>query len=207
MESFQNPQNSWAWEEEGLKIMHFYIPYSKEGQIEQVAWGCGQFRFWPSQGWRIHNVSMQPAPGSITLTVKKVFLMFKWNFALQFVPPCSLVLSLDTTEKSLDPSSILPPHQVFICIWKIPLSLLFYRLGSPSSHLCLFDGCTKAWTTLVVLDWTLSMSVSHRGVRTRLLQMGLSRGEGSSPSTWCWAGHCHLQHKGHTTGSGSTCLG
>lgn len=89
------------------------------------------------------------------------------EFPFQLVPPCSLALSLDTTEKSLDPSSILPPHQALIHIWKIPLNLLFYRLGSPSSHLSLFDGCSKAWTILVVLCWTLSMSVSYWGVQNQ----------------------------------------
>jgi len=38
---------------------------------------------------------------SVTLRVKKFFLMFSWNLLC----PLPLVLSLDTTEKSLAPSS------------------------------------------------------------------------------------------------------
>lgn len=67
----------------------------------------------------------------ITLTVKKFFLVFIWNF------PCSnfclfpLVLSLDTTKKS-------PPHQLYsypLDIYKCgldPLSV-FFRLNTSRS--------------------------------------------------------------------------
>jgi len=42
--------------------------------------------------------------GSVTLRVKKFFLMFRWNFLCFRLCPLPLVLSLGTTEKSLAPS-------------------------------------------------------------------------------------------------------
>ena len=46
---------------------------------------------------------------SVTLRVKKFFLMFRRNFIFFSLCPLSLVLSLGTTEKSLAPSSWHPP--------------------------------------------------------------------------------------------------
>jgi len=43
--------------------------------------------------------------GSVTLRGKKFFLMFRWNFLCFSLCPFPLVLSLDTTEESLAPSS------------------------------------------------------------------------------------------------------
>jgi len=43
--------------------------------------------------------------GSVTLTGKKFFLVFSWNFLCFSLCPLLLVLSLGTTEKSLAPSS------------------------------------------------------------------------------------------------------
>ena len=42
---------------------------------------------------------------SVTLRVKKFFLMFRWNILSFSLCPLPLVLSLGTTEKSLAPSS------------------------------------------------------------------------------------------------------
>jgi len=42
---------------------------------------------------------------SVTLRVKKFFLMFRWNFLCFSLSPLPLVLSLGTTEKSLALSS------------------------------------------------------------------------------------------------------
>jgi len=42
---------------------------------------------------------------SVTLRVKKFFLMFRWNFLCFSLCPLPLVLSLGTTEKSLATSS------------------------------------------------------------------------------------------------------
>jgi len=43
--------------------------------------------------------------GSVTLTVKRLFLLFRWNFLCFSLCPLPLVLLLGTTEKSLTPSS------------------------------------------------------------------------------------------------------
>ena len=42
---------------------------------------------------------------SVTLTIKKFFLIFMWNLLCSSLHPLPLVLSLDVTEKSLTPSS------------------------------------------------------------------------------------------------------
>ena len=55
-----------------------------------------------------------------------------WNFPHFSFCSLTLDLSLDTTEKSLDPSS-LPPYQVFIYMKKNFLSLFFFSLNNPSS--------------------------------------------------------------------------
>lgn len=67
-----------------------------------------------------------------TLKIEKIFFFWKWNFIL-YLCSLPLVLSLDSTEISLAPSSLLPFIKVFIRIGKIPLSLLFSRLNSLSS--------------------------------------------------------------------------
>ena len=55
---------------------------------------------------------------SVSLKVKKFFLMYRWNFSCFSLCPLPLVLSLSTTEKSLAPSSW---HlKIFISIYKIP---------------------------------------------------------------------------------------
>ena len=46
---------------------------------------------------------------SVTLTIKKFFCMFVWNFLCSSFRPLLLVLSLHTTEKSLASSICLPP--------------------------------------------------------------------------------------------------
>jgi len=49
--------------------------------------------------------------GSITLRMKKFFLLFSWNFLCFSLCPLLLVLSLGTTEKNLAPSSWHPPFR------------------------------------------------------------------------------------------------
>lgn len=80
----------------------------------------------------------------ITLTVwecKKIRTIkknaSKWNFLyFSLYPLCLLYIHYVPLrwEESLDPSS-LPPHQVLTSAFKIPPSLLFYRLHSHSSPL------------------------------------------------------------------------
>jgi len=64
---------------------------------------------------------------STTLTVRKFFLMFKWNFLHYDMCLLLLALSLGTTEKSLALSSLLT-YQLPTYIDEIPLSLLSSRL-------------------------------------------------------------------------------
>ena len=56
--------------------------------------------------------------GSVTLRVKKFFLMFSWNFLGFSLCPLPLVLSLGTTGKSLAPSSWPPPCRYLVS--KVP---------------------------------------------------------------------------------------
>jgi len=69
---------------------------------------------------------------SVTLRGKKLFLVFRWNFLCLSLCPLPLVLSLDTTEKSLAPSSRHPPLRYLYTFRRSPLSLLFFRLNKLS---------------------------------------------------------------------------
>jgi len=128
----------------------------------------------------------------ITLTVIMFFLMFKWNFLHLNLCPWRLVLSLGTTEKAS--SSLLPPHQVFIHVGKIPLSLFFSRLNSPSSlSLSAYERCPGPLIIFMAIHWSSSsMSTSlfywgaqKRTQHPRCVSAGLSRGQGTPPVT-CW---------------------
>ena len=66
--------------------------------------------------------------GFITLRGKKFFLIFRRNFLCLSLCPLPLVVSLDTTEKSLAPSSWHPPFRYLQAFTRFPLSLLFFRL-------------------------------------------------------------------------------
>lgn len=92
--------------------------------------------------------------------------------------------------------SFTSPHQVFIDLHKILLSLLFSRPNSPSSlSLSLYYRCSSGLVTFVALHWTnSSMSMSFlcweaqkRTQHSRCVSAVLSRGEGSpfSISWWC----------------------
>lgn len=50
---------------------------------------------------------------SVILTVKNIFLMFKRNFLSVSLCPLSPVLSQGSTEKTLAPSSLLPPSDIY----------------------------------------------------------------------------------------------
>ena len=66
------------------------------------------------QGWRLHNFPRQRlCQCSVALTVKKCFLMLRWYLLCFGLSPLPLVPALGTTEKSLAPSSLHPPLQVF----------------------------------------------------------------------------------------------
>lgn len=57
-------------------------------------------------------------------------MIFKYNFLCLCLCPLLLVLSLDTTKKSL----ALSPIRYFYRRVGIPLSLLFSKLNGPRSH-------------------------------------------------------------------------
>lgn len=62
---------------------------------------------------------------------KTCFLTFKWKFLcfnLLSLPCC---LSLGTTEKSMTPSSLLPPIRYSDTLIRSPMSFLFFGLTSP----------------------------------------------------------------------------
>ncbi|KAK2540579.1 hypothetical protein Q9966_004304 [Columba livia] len=108
------------------------------------------------QGGRPH----QPLQCSITLTVKKCFLMFRGNVPCFSLCPLPLVLSLYTTEKSLAPSSLHLPLEYLYTLMRSTRA--FSRLDSPSSlSLAPYDRCSRPIIILVALSGTLSsMSVS-----------------------------------------------
>ena len=70
--------------------------------------------------------------GSVTLTGKKCFLMFRGHLLCFSLRPLPLVLSLDTTEKSLALSSLHPPFGYLYTLMRSSLSLLFPSLNHPS---------------------------------------------------------------------------
>lgn len=71
--------------------------------------------------------------------------------------PFPFVLSLRNTEKSLVPSSLFFPYQVFIHISKIVLGFFLSRLHSSISlSLGLYNRCSEHLIILVTLCWTLS---------------------------------------------------
>jgi len=80
-------------------------PLLKQGLLQQAAQDHIQVGFEYLQRRRIHNPSVLPVQCSVTLKVKKFFLVFRWNFLCFSLCPLPLVLSLGTTEKSLAPYS------------------------------------------------------------------------------------------------------
>ena len=81
----------------------------KQGQLEPFAQDRVQTAFEYLQGERLHNLFGNLLQCSVTLVVKKCFLMFRGN--LLWFCPLPFVLSLGTTEKSLALSSLHPPFR------------------------------------------------------------------------------------------------
>ena len=94
-------------------------PQLKQGQLEQVSQDHVQLNFEYLHRWRYSSMGslFQCLP---TFTVKKCFLVFRWNFMFFKLCPLPLVLSVDTTEKILAPSSSFPPSGIHTH-WKDPL--------------------------------------------------------------------------------------
>lgn len=152
------------------------------------------------------------------LVVSLPFFFFSWcQFGISwisFIVPLLLILSPGTIENS---SLIFPPsQQVFTHIDKILLSLLFFRLNSPSS-LCLssYIRCSHSIVIFVVLCWTRSsMSVHLLSCVAQHILAALSKGEGCPPPT-CWkcspefifAARMHGLHVANFCPQGPVCQG
>jgi len=91
-----------------------------QGQLEQAAQVGSEYL----QEWRLHNLSGQPMPVPGHPYGEKVFSCVQNELRGFSLYPLPLVLSLDTTEKSLS-------LQVLTHIAKILLSLLFFTLCTP----------------------------------------------------------------------------
>lgn len=81
-------------------------------------------------------------------TVKRFFLVFKWNFLYFDFYPLRLVLPLDTTKQSL----FTPSHWIFTQTGKIPLSLLCCRLNNTYSLSLSYERWTNPFSILVTLS-------------------------------------------------------
>ena len=85
-------------------------PLPKQGHLQQAAEDLVQVGFEYLQRRRLHKPPLGSLfQCSVTLRVKKFFLMFRWNFLCFSFCLLPLVLSLGTTGKSLAPSSWHPP--------------------------------------------------------------------------------------------------
>ena len=82
---------------------------SKRDQLQKVSQSHVQMSFEYLQAGKLQNLSGQPVLMFDQPDNKKVFLMFRWNFLYFHLCLFPLVLSLDTTKKSLALSSLYPP--------------------------------------------------------------------------------------------------
>jgi len=131
----------------------------------------------------------------ITITIKKFFHMFLWNFLYSSFRPLLLVLLLHTTKKRLTSPICLPPLFRYLWIFiKSALSLLFPRLNRPMLlSLFSYGRCSRPFIIYVALLWTPSrifLSFLNWEPRTghsilNVPSPGQSRRRGSPPST-CW---------------------
>jgi len=80
-------------------------PLTRQGHLQQTVQDHIQADLEYLQIRRLHNPSGQLLQCSVTLQVKKIFLMFRQNKLCFSLCPLPVVLLLGTTEKSLDPSS------------------------------------------------------------------------------------------------------
>lgn len=122
---------------------------------------------------------------------KKCFLMFKENSLYFSLCPLHHVISAGTTEKSLAPSSLLPPIRCLYTLQWDSQSLLFLRLHNPSS-LILFS-YLQTLNILCGLCWMNTIKPylsSTREPRTRhstLDMVSIKFNEGEKPPSWtCW---------------------
>jgi len=93
----------------------------KQAHLQQAAEDFVQAGFEYLQRRRLHNPSLGNLfQGSVTLRVKKFFLMFSWNFLHFSLCPLPLVLSLGTTEtraKSREHREAELPSELNLCLF------------------------------------------------------------------------------------------
>lgn len=71
---------------------------------------------------------------SVTLTIIKCFFKFRWNFLWSSLCPLPLVLSVDITNKSLDPPSLHPTFRFLYTLIKSPILSLLKAKQFQLSH-------------------------------------------------------------------------
>lgn len=152
--------------------------------------------FWRSQAWDSITSLGHLSQCSIVCTPWKHFLMFRWNLPCSSLCPLSLVLSLNTSEKSLVPFSLHPPFRyLYTLIWSPweSLETFFSRLSSLSSNSLSSDAPAPSllfcpFTGLSLVAPCLSCTGGPRtGCSTPdVASSVLSREEGTPPLT-----HCH----------------
>lgn len=106
---------------------------------------------------------------SVTFQVKKLFIMFKWNFLYFIFCPFLLVMSLGTTQKSLAPSFLLPWVHLLAHVHQSPAGSPGCSAKLPIRHFQSF--CEEKNCTLVqFLLWCLSnRCMGRKGVGADLL--------------------------------------
>ena len=128
---------------------------------------------------------------SVSLTAKQCFLIFRWSHLCFSVCPLPLVLLLDTTEKSLAPSSLHPPFRRLCTLMRFPKPSLLQAEQSRLSWPLLIGEMLLSLHHLCgpLLDSPQYVSCTGE-TRTGPVTPGvalpvLSRGEGTPPSA-CW---------------------
>lgn len=97
-QSFQRITEDWGWK--GLLRYSRPFPYSEQGELQQVTRNCLQSNLDISKDREPIISTGKLFQNLITLTERKSFLEFKWNFNLC---PLPFVLSLCIPEKNLAP--------------------------------------------------------------------------------------------------------
>lgn len=156
----------------------------EKSHVEHIAQDCIHMAFEYLQQWRLHSFPWQPVPVLCHPQSKNMFL------DVQKEPLCLLPLVLGTRSRSLSLSSY-SYHQVLAHIAKIPLSLLFSKLNSPSSlDLSSKERCSSRrrddpQIIFVTLPWSL-LSMSF-----------LLESPALDPALQVWLHQCCVEQKDH----------
>jgi len=106
---------------------------------------------------------------STTLTAKSIFLCLSGISCVSICAHCLLCFQWAPLRR-VWLRLLYSPHQVFMHTGKIPLSLLFSRLNSPSTlSFCLYVRCSKPSVILMALSWpcpNMSMSLLYWGAQS-----------------------------------------